>query len=114
MNKIIIIAAAGVVAALIGVLLFMYEQPQSKPVSVQENSVYLEANSILKQKLAEQNLQLSSPIKLSKPDDIQKYCSFFTDKEKQDVVQYCTSTELKDEAGDFLGNIHMVGSADQP
>src|SRR5574338_74965 len=114
MNKIIIIAAVGVAAALIGVFLFMSGQPQSKSTTLPETSAYIDANSMLKKKLAEQHLQLSSPIKLSKPDDVQKYCSFFTDKEKQSLVQYCTSTELKDKDGNFLGNIHIVGSTDQP
>jgi hypothetical protein len=57
---------------------------------------------------------MSSPIKLQKQEDIKRYCSFFTSEEKQKLVQYCTSTELKDEKGNFLGNIHMVGSYDEP
>ena len=114
MNKKILSAVAGAVAIAIGIGLFASGQFQSHTESLQKTSAYIEANSLLKQKLAEQNLQLSSPIKLSKPEDIEKYCSFFTDKQKQDLVQYCTSTELKDKDGNFLGNIHMVGPADAP
>src|SRR5574338_541021 len=114
MNKIILFVVAGVAAVLIGTVLFTFNQSKSQVETSQQSSVYVEANSLLKQKLAEQNLQLSSPIKLSKPADIQKYCSFFTDKEKQSLVQYCTSTELKDKDNNFLGNVHMVGSVDQP
>ncbi|HSD04486.1 MAG TPA: hypothetical protein VLB45_01875, partial [Nitrosopumilaceae archaeon] len=36
------------------------------------------------------------------------------DPEKQKLVEYCTSTELKDENGNFLGNIHMIGTIDAP
>ena len=66
-------------------------------------SKYLENNLVLKQKLSEQGISMSSPIRLQTPDDIQKYCSFFADNEKQKLVEYCTSTELKDKNGDFLG-----------
>ncbi len=57
---------------------------------------------------------MSSPIRLQTKDEIQKYCSFFADSEKQKLVEYCTSTELKDGNGKFLGNIHMVGLKDIP
>ncbi|MGI0004401.1 MAG: hypothetical protein ACREAX_03790 [Candidatus Nitrosotenuis sp.] len=57
---------------------------------------------------------MSSPIKLQEPEDIAKYCTFFTSEEKQKLVEYCTSTELKDKAGRFLGNVHMVGSPSEP
>lgn len=113
MNKIIILAASGIAAVLIGIALFVMTAGQHDE-PLQKSSTYIEANSILKQNLAARDLNLSSPIKLFKPDDIQKYCSFFTDKDKQSLVQYCTSTELKDKDNNFLGNIHMVGSVDQP
>ena len=77
-------------------------------------SKYLENNLILKQKLAELEISMSSPVRLQSSDDIKKYCSFFADDEKQKLVKYCTSTELKDSNGDFLGNIHMVGLSNDP
>ncbi len=57
---------------------------------------------------------MSSPIRLDAPEDIAKYCTFFTSEEKQKDIKYCTSTELNDSAGRFLGNVHMVGSPDKP
>ena len=81
---------------------------------VKNESKYINYNQILKQKLADNQIQMSSPIKLSKSDDIGKYCSFFKSEEKQKLVQYCTSTELKDQSGVFLGNIHMVGTREEP
>lgn len=81
---------------------------------VQQLSAYDDTNKVLKQTLEESGISMSSPIKLQREEDIKKYCSFFTSEDKQKLVQYCTSTELKDSAGNFLGNIHMVGSPDTP
>lgn len=77
-------------------------------------SKYVETNLILKQKLSERGILLSSPIRLQTSDEIKQYCSFFKDPDVQKIVEYCTSTELKDKDGNFLGNIHMVGSKDTP
>jgi len=90
------------------------QTPAPEPMLEKIESKYVTANSLLKQKLAENQIQMSSPIKLSDPKDVEKYCSFFTSEEKQQLVQYCTSTELKDQNGVFLGNIHMVGTKDEP
>ena len=75
---------------------------------------YLESNAKLKESLALHGISMSSPVKLSTIKDIEKFCSFFADKNKQDQVDYCTSTELRDSDGEFLGNIHMVGSRNMP
>lgn len=75
---------------------------------------YLESNAKLKESLALHSISMSSPVKLSTIKDIEKFCSFFADKNKQDQVDYCTSTELRDSDGEFLGNIHMVGSRNMP
>ena len=40
--------------------------------------------------------------------------SFFSDENLQKSVQYCTSTELIDSDGKFIGNIHMIGDSDFP
>lgn len=74
---------------------------------------YTDSNSIMKSALASKGISMSSSIKLS-GDSIAKYCTFFSDKDKQNSIKYCTSTELKDSDGKFLGNIHMVGSMDSP
>lgn len=75
---------------------------------------YIDSNAKLKESLASHGISMSSPIKLSTIKDIEKFCSFFADKNKQEQVEYCTSTELRDSDGEFLGNIHMVGSRNMP
>ena len=75
---------------------------------------YIDSNAKLKESLASYGISMSSPIKLSTIKDIEKFCSFFADKNKQEQVEYCTSTELRDSDGEFLGNIHMVGSRNMP
>jgi len=75
---------------------------------------YIESNAKLKESLASHGISMSSPVKLSTIKDIEEFCSFFADKNKQDQVDYCTSTELRDSDGEFLGNIHMVGSRNMP
>lgn len=108
MNRKILPIAAGVGVALIVFLLFLALGKQ------ETKNQYLEDNLQLKQKLAEHGVLMSSPIRLQKSEDIAKYCTFFTSDEKQKLVEYCTSTELKDATGKFLGNIHMVGSPGEP
>jgi hypothetical protein len=109
MDKKILYIALGIVAVVIVLVLLLNNSEQQ----VQTNQ-YVDDNLLLKQNLAELGISMSSPIKLQNPDDIQQYCSFFTSDEKQKTVEYCTSTEIKDENGKFLGNIHMVGSSDAP
>lgn len=75
---------------------------------------YVDANSKLKESLASMGISLSSPVKLSKIEDIEKYCSFFSNEKMADIVEYCTSTELRTSEKKFLGNIHMVGSKNLP
>jgi hypothetical protein len=74
---------------------------------------YIDSNSLLKSSLASKGISMSSALKLS-GGSIAKYCTFYGDTEKQNSIEYCTSTELKDPDGKFLGNIHMVGSKDYP
>ncbi len=78
------------------------------------NFTYVDSNAKLKESLALHGISMSSLVKLSTIKDIEKFCSFFADKNKQDQVDYCTSTELRDSDGEFLGNIHMVGSRNMP
>lgn len=85
------------------------------PVSPPElNFTYQDANAKLKENLASHGISMSSSVKLSTPKDIEKFCTFFADKNMQDQVEYCTSTELRDSDGKFLGNIHLVGSQKMP
>ena len=78
------------------------------------NFTYTDANAKLKEALSSEGISMSSPVTLKEKTDIDKYCTFLKDKEKQSLVEYCTSTELRDSDGEFLGNIHMIGSPSFP
>jgi hypothetical protein len=112
MNKKILYAGIIIAVAIVSILSVV--SFSAKPIPSVSTSPYVEHNLILKQKLSEAEISMSSPIQLSTTDDIKQYCSFFADSEKQKLVEYCTSTELKDGDGNFLGNIHMVGLKDVP
>lgn len=112
MNKKILYVGIAVAIVIASISAVSYNT-MSVPPNV-STSKYLENNLVLKQKLSEQGISMSSPIQLQTKDEIQKYCSFFADGEKQKLVEYCTSTELKDNNDKFLGNIHMVGLKDVP
>lgn len=116
MNKIILIAIG--IAVALGIVLYVQFLPALKSSQPDQSSIsdtkYVEANSLLKEKLATRQIEMSSPIKIGSQDGIKKYCSFFTSDEKQKLIQYCTSTEIKNQNGTFLGNVHMVGTKDEP
>ena len=75
---------------------------------------YDDSNSKLKEKLAVFDISMSSPITLINRNYIEEFCTFFENEELQNQVDYCTSTELRDSEGKYLGNIHMVGSRQMP
>ncbi len=75
---------------------------------------YDDSNSKLKQKLEFFDILMSSPIKLINRNYLEEFCTFFENEELQNQVDYCTSTELRDSEGKYLGNIHMVGSRQMP
>ncbi len=103
-----------IVIALAGIVLSNNDQ---EPVITRDlglNFTYSDMNSKLKQDLLIHNMSLSSPVKIQEKKSLEKYCNFFEDEQKQNLIEYCTSTELKDPNGKFLGNIHMVGSPSSP
>ncbi len=110
------IAVAGVAAAVIIFTQFM--GPSSTTVSGLDSFTlgytYEEVNSDLKSTLIAQNINMSNPIKFNTPADINQYCNFLSNQTKQAMLEYCTSTEIKDEHGQFLGNLNMVGSSLAP
>lgn len=59
-------------------------------------------NALLRNDLKSIGINLSSPLQFSNNNDIMKYCNFLSDPTKQALIQDCTSTELKDENGNFL------------
>jgi len=117
-NKILfpIVICIGIVLVLLGVT---FNQPIGEPILREPveyaklNFSYVDSNSILKSSLASNGILMSSPLKFT-GNSISKYCTFYQNEQKQNSVTYCTSTELKDSEGKFLGNIHMVGTLDSP
>lgn len=113
------IAAAACVAAVI-VVLTQFNITQAGPSAPAGISAYTldftyeEANSDLKSTLIHQQINMSSPIKFGTQVDINHYCNFLSNQTKQAMIEYCTSTELKDQQGKFLGNINMIGSSTAP
>ena len=75
---------------------------------------YNESNLKLKQNLESREISMSSPLKLATISNINEFCTFFENDKLQNLVQYCTSTELLDSDGNYLGNIHMVGNRQAP
>ena len=75
---------------------------------------YETVNLNLKNTLIQQRINMSSPLKFSTPANINQYCNFLSNQTKQSMIEYCTSTELKDESGNFLGDINMIGSNTAP
>ena len=57
---------------------------------------------------------MSSPLKLTTKSNVNEFCTFFENEALQNQVEYCTSTELIDSEGNYLGNIHMVGNSRMP
>lgn len=108
----------GAAAALAGMLIVVYSTTgiaaMPKTDSFALDFTYEEANSNLKQSMQSHGILMSSALKFEEQKDIEKWCSFFTDQEKQKLVEYCTSTEIKDQKGNFLGNVHIVGSSSAP
>lgn len=113
MNKKLIIVPTIAVTTAIFAVLFVIPQEESRQIQSFDSN-YQELNSKLKESLQQENIFMSSPVTFSKKQAISKYCSFFDDKQKQSLVRYCTSTELKTESGKFLGNIHLIGEPSSP
>ena len=108
------IGVAVAITVIVFVISYNGKSETSTIDSLSLDFTYDEANSVLKQSLQSQGITMSSPLKFLKQQYIEKWCKFFSDQEKQKLVEYCTSTEIKDPSGNFLGNIHMVGSPNAP
>jgi len=88
------------------------EQSQISPLDLDFS--YEEANSNIRTSLHSQEINMSNPLRFASQTDINQYCHFFSDDKKQALVKYCTSAELRDKHGNFLGDINMVGSTRAP
>ena len=114
-KKIFLYAGAGIII-LVFMLVFSFNQDVDfmSEQSPELDFKYMNANSKLKEILDAYSISMSVPVELKDSNSIEKYCSFFEDPNIQKLVDYCTSTELLDSDGNFLGNIHMVGSPKLP
>ena len=112
------IATAGIVVVVVFFTQFNIMQTgsnvQSGISAYTLDFTYAEVNSNLKSSLIEQHINMSKPLEFSTPSDIRQYCNFLSNQTKQSMIEHCTSTELKDEHNNFLGNINMVGSSISP
>jgi len=109
-KKIIIISLIAIlIAILVGFLIINFNDVSENELSIS----YVQTNKDLKNLLMKHNISMSSPLKLS-GDAISQYCTFFSNDSLQNSIEYCTSTELLDSDGKYLGNIHMVGTAEKP
>ena len=111
MNKVVLIPSIAIIA--IAILLSYVLMPDGdKSISSSSNALslsYIDTNKELQYDLDLFNIQMSSPLKLN-GFSIDKYCTFFSDELIQNSIEYCTSTELLNSEGQYLGNIQMVGS----
>ena len=112
MNKKFLIPIISVIVIVVIVGIFMVppsEEEESETLSIS----YTDTNKNLQLELSTHKISMSSPLKLN-GFSIEKYCTFFADESIQNAIEYCTSTELLDSDGKYLGNIHMVGVSNSP
>lgn len=98
----------------ISTILLVFQFSNSETVEFDSMSLsYIETNKKIQTQLVPYNIPMSSPLKIN-GFSIEKYCTFFSDTHVQNSIEYCTSTELLDSDGGYLGNIHMVGIPNSP
>lgn len=108
MNKqIMIFIPIGIAVLITGAILYM--QTADTPADSLDYSMAADIDAML----LERGIEMSTPIRLSERSQVEEFCTFFDDA-RQDLIEYCASTELLDQNEDFLGNIHMVGTAQSP
>jgi len=109
-KKVLILSLIAIlIAVLVGFLIINFNDISEPELSIS----YVQTNKDLKDLLLGHDIFMSSPLKLS-GDAIDQYCTFFANDSLQNSIEYCTSTELKDSDGKYLGNIHMVGTSEKP
>ena len=107
----------GVVLIAIALMIPGYNEVQptqeQEPLTSTLSVSYIDTNKDLQSTLDLQQIRMSSPLKLN-GFSIEQYCTFFSNEALQNSIEYCTSTELLDSEGRYLGNIHMVGAPSEP
>ena len=112
MNRIMLAAipAGAAVAVAVLALALMSAPPIPSSPSQPAPGLTYEAIDAIRPDLDAYGISVSSPLLMS-GDSAAEYCSFFADGPSP---SHCISTELKGPTGEFLGNIHMVGTASEP
>lgn len=111
-QKILVPIIAGIMGVITLSSFYSLEQEESSAIS-KMNLSYDSSNSQIQKMLKTSGIAMSNPLKF-KGESIEQYCQFFSDQDLQKSIQYCTSTEIIDSDGQFIGNIHMVGDSDSP
>ena len=111
MNKKVLVPVVITIVITIMVAFMINQTNSSEPEKLSIS--YVQTNKDLKDSLLTKNISMSSPLKLS-GSAIEQYCTFFSNNSLQNSIEYCTSTELLGSDGQYLGNIHMVGTSDTP
>lgn len=110
-KKLVIPVIAGIAIGIMALSVsFSFTEP--KPEIISKDFSY-ESNSDIQKAIEPHGILMSNPLKIQ-GDSIDEFCMFFGDDTIQEKIEYCTSTELKDSSGNFLGNVHMVGDAQSP
>jgi hypothetical protein len=99
-----------VIVTIVGILMIPPSE-ESEPETLSLS--YTETNKEIQSLLSMHDISMSSALRLN-GFSIEKYCTFFADESIQNAIEYCTSTELLDSEGSYLGNIHMVGVSSSP
>ena len=110
-KKIIPITAAGIIAVVFITSLFF--STESNEFKIAKMDLSYDSNSKIQSVLEINGIAMSDSLKIQ-GDSIAKYCDFFSDDDLQKSISYCTSTELIDSKGKFIGNVHMVGDEESP
>lgn len=126
MRRSILITVIILIGVSISALVLMYNLGQQPEIEKQASESYICADdlteselsvtplsydddNLIRSALERHDIQMSSSLKFS-GEKAAEFCSFFADGT---VPVYCTSTELV-QSGEFLGNVHMVGTTDEP
>lgn len=111
MNRIMLAAIPAGAAVAVAVLAITFMSAPPTPSSPQPApGLTYEAIDAIRPDLGAYGISVSSPLLMS-GDSAAEYCSFFAGSPPP---SHCISTELKGPTGEFLGNIHMVGTASEP
>ena len=110
MKRNLVIVLAGIVVTVSAIASLLNTPAPNQISPPQDVSMFsYDAYPIMRDDLGMAGIIMSSPITLQ-GESTSTYCTFFEGV----IPEYCTSTEMKDSDGIFLGNIHMIGTILEP